>query len=300
MPTFAGLVEETLGILKSYSSDQERRTYLTSGIDADDTAIPLADADKASESMVEIDEELVEIASVDTLSGTATAFPWGRGQGGTTAATHATNARVTISPRWPRYTVKQRINQVIGGLWPDLFRITTDTSQTTSYTKVTYELPAAAREVLDIRWQTDGSPPEYWAGVHSWRMDASAYTALHPTGVTVDIGEPMSTGRTLKITYKTEPTQLAADADDFAAVSGLPSTASDLVCLGAAARLVASLDVARNQTFSVEHGERIAGMQLGSAVAASKYLMQLYQTRLLQERDRLYERYPMRLSRTWI
>lgn len=299
MPTFAALVEETLGHLKAYSSDQERRTYLTSGIDSDDTAIPIADSDKMSETMIEVDEELIEIASVDQLAGTATAFPWGRAQGGTTAASHLTNARVTVAPRWPRFTVKQRINEIIGSLWPDLYAVRTESSQTTSFTQVTYTLPATARGIIDIRWQTDGGTPDYWAGVRTWRFNPSADTSLYPTGVTVDVGAPMSTGRTLRIVYKAEPVALAADSDDFATVTGLPGTASDLVCMGAAARLITSAELARSQSFTVEHSERVGQQASGSAVAASKYLMQLFQVRLSQERDRLFERYPISLMRTW-
>lgn len=299
MPTFAALVEETLGLLRSYSASQERKTYITTSITSADTLIPIADTDKVSETMIEIDEELIEIGSVDQLSGNATAFPWGRGQGGTTAASHALNARVTIAPLWPRFTVKQRINEVIGGLWPDLFAVKQDTSQTTSSTKVTYTLPALAREVIDVRWQTDGGSPDYWAGIRTWRMDPAANVALYPTGVTIDIGEGMSDGRQLRILYKAEPTPLVNDSDDYATVTGLPATSSDLVCLGAAARLIVSAELARTQLFTVEHTERAAATTGGSAVAASKYLMQLFQVRLGVERDRQFERYPMRLMRTW-
>jgi hypothetical protein len=299
MTTFAGLVEETLGLLRAYSTDQERKSSLLSGIDASTTDIPVTDTDKVSESLIEVDEELIEIASVDQLAGTATAFPWGRGQGGTTAASHLTGARVIISPRWPRFTVKQRVNQAIAAVWPDLFAVATDTSQLTSATQVTYTLPATARGVLDIRWQTDGGSPDYWARVHTWRMDPSADTVLYPTGVTVDIGESMSTGRTLKIVYKKEPTPLVNDSDEFATVTGLPESASDLVCMAAAARLIVSAELVRSQSFTIEHSERVADQASGSTVAASKYLMQLYQVRLAAERDRQFERYGIQLVRTW-
>lgn len=299
MPTFAALVEETLGLLRSYSVDQERKTYITAGITDSDVLIPMADTDKVSETMVEIDEELIELANVDQLSGFATAFPWGRGQGGTAAVSHSTNARVTIAPLWPRFSVKQRINEVIGGLWPDLYAVKQDTSQLTSATRVTYTLPALARDVIDIRWQTDGGSPDYWAGIRTWRMDPAANVSLYPTGVTVDIGEPMSDGRQLRILYKAEPATLVNDSDDYATVTGLPVTSSDLVVLGAAARLIISTELTRSQSFSVEHSERVAAQASGSAVAASKYLMQLYQVRLGQERDRQFQRYPLRVVRTW-
>lgn len=299
MATFDGLTNETLGLLQAYSSDQERKSYLTAGVTSGDVALPVADTQFVSQGLIEVDEELIEVADVDQLSNTVTVFPWGRGQGGSTVASHSTNARVTISPRWPRFFVKQKINEVVTGLWPDLFAVHTDITQVTSFTQITYPLPATARQILDIRWQTEGGSPDYWVGVSHYRMDPSADTTLYPTGVTVDVGEPMSTGRKLKVVYTSEPTAMSAGSDDFAAVTGLPASSSDLVCLAAAARLVMSGELARTQTFTVEHSERVAGQASGSAVAASKYLMQLYQVRLAQERDRLLNRYPLRLMRTW-
>lgn len=299
MPTLDAMVDEVLGHLRAYSSDQERKTYLTSSLSSSATAIPMADTQFVSEGLIEVDEELVELANVDQLSSTATAFPWGRGAAGSTAVAHPANTRVTIAPRWPRFSVKQRINEIIVGLWPDLFAVRTDVTQLSSFTQLTYSLPATARGILDIRWQTEGGSPDYWVGVRQWRMEPSADTSLYPTGVTVDIGEGMSTGRKIKFIYKAEPAAMTDGADDFAATTGLAVSCSDLVCLAAAARLVTSAELARSQTFTVEHSERVAGQQSGSAIAASKYLMQLYQVRLAQERDRLFERYPIRLQRTW-
>lgn len=298
MATFSSMTEEVLGHLRAYTADQDRKTYLTSSITAADTTFVAANAEYLSEGLAEIEDELVEIATVDTTSGTATLFPWGRGQGGTTAAAHGANVRVSISPRWPRGQVKNKINETILSLWPDLYVVTTDTSLITSASTITYSLPANCRRVLDVRYEVAG-PEDYWQGVRTWRVDNAAETTQHPTGVAIDIPEWMSSGRTLKITYAAEPQPLVNDADNFTTVSGLPASCVDLVTLGAASKLVISADLARTQMFSIEHNDQNPTQPAGAASNASKYLMQLYQVRLQQERDKLFDRYPMQQRRVW-
>jgi len=190
------------------------------------------------------------------------------------------------------------INEIIASTWPDLFAVQVDESNLTSATEITYSLPADCKRILDIRYDTLGSP-RYWEGIGSWRLDLRANTTSYPTGVAVDISHVTYPGRTLKVTYAAEPSPLVDGSDDFAATSGLPDSTSDLICLGAAARLVVSAELARTQMFSVEHASRVDAQPAGAATAASRYLQQLYQVRLEAERNRLAARYPIRVQRTW-
>lgn len=298
MATFSSLAEEVLGHLRAYTSDQDRKTYLTTSINATDTTFLAANAEYLSEGLAEIEDELVEIATVDTTSGTATLFPWGRGAGGSTAVAHGPNVRVSIAPRWPRGQVKNKINETVLSLWPDLFVVVSDTSLITSSTSLTYTLPADCRRVLDVKYEVPG-PEDYWQGVRTWRVDNAADTTQHPTGVAIDIPEWMYGGRSLKVTYAREPTPMVNDADDFVTTTGLPVSCVDLVTLGAASKLVISADLARTQMFNIEHNDQNQTQPAGAASNASKYLMQLYQVRLQQERDKLYDRYPMQQRRVW-
>lgn len=299
MPTLNQMVEEVLGQLRAYSADQEQKTYLTGSITDTATAFTVQHPDHVTAGLVEIDEELVEVSTVDSLSNTATAFPWGRAQQGSAAVAHALNARVTATPRWPRVWVKRTINEVITSTWPDLFAVKMDEGNITSPTVSAYPLPADCKRILDVRYLLPGSPP-YWQGVGAWRMDLKPNAVAFPTGVAVDIGTAMYPGRELKVVYAAEPSQLASGSDDFATVSGLLDTAADVVCIGAAARLVVSAELARTQTFTVPHAEMVQQQGSGAATAASRYLQQLYQVRLKAERDRLFERYPARVRRTWM
>jgi hypothetical protein len=298
MATYSDLVEETLGYLRGFSSDQEQKTSLTVGIDSDDAAFTVDNGSVLTGGLIEIDDELIEVSTVDTSSNSATVFPWGRAQQGSTAASHSTGAKVTIAPKWPRSRVKRVVNEQILSTWPDLFAVKKDESNTATFAATAYPLPADCRRILDIKWEWQG-PPTYWVGVKSWRLDTSADLTSFPTGVAVDIADPMSPGRTIKVIYAAEPVALVNASDDFATVSGLPESCVDLICVGSAARLVTATELARTQTFTVDHARAMQAQPAGSATSAARYLMALYQQRFEQERERLITRYPIRTWRTW-
>lgn len=299
MPTLDAMVEETIGHLRAFSVEQEMKTTLDGSLTDSATTFQVDNIDRVTGGLVEIDEELVEVSEADSLTNTVTVYPWGRGQQGSTAAAHSDNARVTISPRWPRVRVKRVLNEVIAGLWPDLFKVATDQSNTTSFLVSAYPLPATARRVLDVQWETTGTPTE-WVGVGSWRLDQAADATDFPTGTALSIGDPMDQGRTLKVVYAAEPVAMTSGSQEFSTQTGLPDSASDLVCIGAAARLVVTAELARSQVFTIEHTTRLSEQPVGAATSASKYLQALYQARLEAERDRLYGRYPIKLRRTWL
>lgn len=298
MPTFEQMADETIAHLSAFSADQAQKTTLTVGIDADDVALTVANPDRVVGGVIEIDEELIEVDTVDALGGAVTAFGWGRAQQGTTAAAHSAGARITISPRWPRARVKRVLNEVLAGLWPDLFGVVVDETNTTSFIETSYPLPANCRRVIDVQWEAPGTPL-YWVGVRSWRLDLAADTTAFPTGVSLVVAEPMHQGRTLKVVYAKEPSALTSSAQDFASTTGLPDSCSDLVCLGAASRLVLTAELARTQPFTSDHAYRLQDQPAGAAASAARYLQQQYQVRLETERDRLYGRYPIKIRRTW-
>jgi hypothetical protein len=140
MSTLGDLVNSIHSALHSYTGIQEQQTWLTAGIDADDTALTVASLDAAQRGIAEIDDELVYVASTDDANGVELA-PFGRGYRGTTAATHAINSAVTFAPAWPKAEIRKAITQCLDGLFPQLYQIkTTDISYLPN--PVGYDLPA--------------------------------------------------------------------------------------------------------------------------------------------------------------
>jgi hypothetical protein len=300
VPTLGDLIEETTAHLNAFTEHTEQSATLTADVSVTTGGITMSvdDASLLSRGYVEIGQELLYVSSVDMTVSTATVPAWGRGQQGSTAATHATGSRVIRSPRWPRNRVKRVLNEVLASVYPKLFVVKVDESNTSNPSLLAYPLPADCRRVMSMAWSYSGFV-DYWLDLRTWRVDMSADTSQFPTGKSVAILEPMEPGRTIKIQYEAAPTVLVNESDDFAGVSGLSDSASDLVCLGAAARLAVGSEIARTQPNTVEQSERASIVQGGTTLNASKYLYGLFQQRLEEERDRLLELYPPTRERNW-
>ena len=108
MTTLAEMIDEVLVNLSGYTYQQDRSTYLTAAVttltspSSSPTILSLGSTQDLGKGVIEVDEELMWISSFDRVSNTATIAPYGRGYLGTTAATHAVDAKVTISPFFPR------------------------------------------------------------------------------------------------------------------------------------------------------------------------------------------------------
>jgi len=127
--TLGSMIDEVLINLSGYTYQQDRSTYLTAAVttltspSSSPTILSLGSTDSVGKGIIEVDEELMWITSFDRVSNTATIAPYGRGYLGTTAATHAVDAKVTISPIFPRYVVKRAINDTIRAMGTQLLII---------------------------------------------------------------------------------------------------------------------------------------------------------------------------------
>jgi hypothetical protein len=298
MTTFAELVDETMGMFGRFTGVVEQSCALQNSIDASETTLLLTDHTMIGRGLYEVDEELVLAQQGDSLSGTLVLVPFGRGQQGTAKVAHAAGARVTRAPRLPRARVKSTLNEVLAGLYPDLYAVKTDGSNRANLTQWGYPLPLDVEEVLDVQYS---APPwGNWIGVRRWRVDAKADTTDFATGYSLAIADPIWTGARLKVTYKSRPGRLVNDSDDFAAVTGLQGSASDLVVLGACAKLVAADELMRTQTNSVEQSQRSTISPAGAAANASRLMTTMFNERLEVERRALQARYGApRIVRTW-
>ena len=294
MPSYAAMVEECLGLLSNWTGEQAQMCTLTSAMTTGTLSFTVDQGDRLGIGLVEVDEELVYVASTDESSGTASIPAWGRAQRGSPAAAHAVGARVTTTPRYPRFSVKQKLAQAVAALYPDVPAVRLDESNTADPARRQYPLPAGARRVLAADWQAPVDPPQ-WVPVTHWRLDTRADTTSFPTGVALAVADSMPAGQPLKVLYAGEPGLLAAGSDDFAAVTGYADPVADLVVMAAAARLVVGPDLARVQTDTVEQSDRSATVPASAAMTASRFLRQEYQARVDSERRRVAERYPARL-----
>jgi len=297
--TFAQMVDEIRVNLSGYTLRQDRISNLANvgGISATDLAIKIGSADNLAKGIIEIDDELIWINSFDTTNLQLNAISgFGRGYSGTTPAPHSQNAQVTMTPTFPRVNVKKAINDTINSLYPKLFAVNS-TVFTFNAAQVAYPLPADARDILYISWQTVG-PSREWLPVNRWRMDRMANVTAFNTNKTVNIYDKIMPGRKVQVYYSTLPNDLTNNTDDFATVTGLPESSRDVITLGAAYRLLSYLDTGRINLSSAEADINDNKLPSTAGASASKYVFALYQQRLMEESTKLQDRFPIRVSYT--
>ena len=296
MPTFAQMVDEVRSNLSGYTLRQDRISNLTNpgGINTSELAIKIGNSENLAKGIIEIDDELIWVNSFDKQNLTLNAIQgFGRGYGGTTPAPHAQNAMVTMTPTFPRVNVKKAINDTINSFYPKLFGVAS-TTFTFNAAQVAYPLPAEARDVLYISWQTVG-PSKEWLPVNRWRFDRMANVAAFNTNKTVNIYEKIMPGRTVQVYYSIIPNDLTNNSDDFATVTGLPETCRDVVIFGASYRLLSYLDTGRINLSSAEADINDNKLPSTAGASASKYVFALYQQRLMEESTKLQDRFPIRV-----
>lgn len=296
MTTFNELVEEVLINLEGFTLRQDRTTYLTAGINSTDLSIALANGENIGKGIVEIDEELIHLDSVDRTDRSAVISPFGRGYRGTTAASHNTNAKVTFAPSFPKISVKRAINDTIKAVYPSIYGVDR-TTFTFNSAQTAYSIPAAAESVLAITWQIVG-PSGEWLPIKSWRHDPVANTSEYATGNTVSIYEGLTPGRTVQVVYSKEPTELSSGADVFTTVTGLPASARDVIVYGAAYRMVSFIDPGRLNFVAPEADQNDQTRQFGSGTNTARYLLALYQQRLQEEAAKQIAKQPVRVHYT--
>ena len=299
MATLKDMVDEVRANLAGYTMRQDRITYLanTSGITTTSSSIQIGSSSNLAKGIIEIDDELIWIDSFDKTSSTLNVIPgFGRGYSNTSPAPHAQYAQVTLSPTFPRVTIKQAINDTINSVFPKLWSIQS-TTFTFNAAVSTYALPDDAEDVLAVTWQPVG-PTKEWLPVKRWRMDGMANATAFNSNSTVTIYDGVTSGRTVQVWYTSQPSTLDSNTEDFADVTGLPETCRDVITLGAAYRLLSYLDAGRINLTSAESDNADTKIPSTAGVSASKYLFALYNQRLQDESSRLYGKYPTRIHYT--
>ena len=299
--TLTDLINEVQINLAGYTYQQDRATHLTSAItgttssSASPTILSLGSTENLGKGVVEIDEELLWIDSFDRVANTATVSPYGRGYLGTTAATHALDTKVTISPTFPRYVVKKAINDTINAAGSTIYAAKV-TTFTFNAAQTTYDFDGLnIQNILTIMWQSVG-PSLEWIPVRRWSWDSKAdATAFGATSQTVTIGDYITPGRTVKVVYSTDPTPFTTNAQDFSTQPGLPESCKDVIVLGASYRLLTYLDPARASQVSPQADETDSKRPYGASQTATKQLYALYTQRLNEETQRQQTLYPIRV-----
>ncbi len=298
------MINEVSMNLSGYTLTQDRSTFIKSAVaatassSASPIVLSLGSTDNVGKGIVEIDEELFWIDTYDRVGNTATVAPYGRAYLGTTLATHAVDTKVTISPTFPKFSIKRAINDTIKGLSGTLFAADT-TTITYSSAVSTYRLPTTGtslgiRNVLSVAYESIG-PSKEWIPIRSWRFDANANATSFTSEQTISIYDMITSGRTIQIVYSKDPTAFATNADVFTTQTGLPDSSRDLVVLGATYRLLSNLDPARAAMVSPQADEVDSKRPYGSSQSLTRNIYALYTQRLAEEVKSQQNKHPIRV-----
>lgn len=277
-----------------YTRDQQQISLLADSVNASvgELLLDSSTAGAISRGLVEIDDELVLIKSVDQSTGTAAVMggALGRGREGSVPAAHSAGALVTMSPLMPRVAITNAINDTIQAMYPTL-----PITRTVEVTKLApvfeYGVPAEAVGIHYVTNQTIG-PSKIWHPAPRWRFNLNADPGDFPTGKSIQLMDDTVPGRAIRIVYFVQPNILSQPGDDFSVISGYPNSAQDVVAWGACARLVPSYETARLQGQSIEGTERANLVPPKAALTAADYYRQLYEAALERERNRFFDEAP--------
>jgi hypothetical protein len=297
MATFNEMVNEVKTNLQGYTLKQDRLTYLNAAINSVATSMVVGSSSNLAKGPIEIDDEIIWIDNFSTASNTLNVAPgFGRGYQGSTPTSHAQYSQVTLSPSFPRISIKKAINDTINSLYPKLWAVDSFTF-TFNASQTTYALPDDLEQILFVSWQTTGSSKE-WLPVNRWRADGMANISTFNSTNTINIYENIQPGRTVQVYYTTTPDTLENNSDDFADVTGLPESSQDVVTLGAAYKLLSFIDSGRISLTSAESDLADSKIPSGAGANNSRYIYALYQQRLNEEALKLQDKFPIRLHYT--
>jgi hypothetical protein len=299
--TLANMIDEVLINLAGYTFQQDRATHLTAPVttltstSASPLILSLGSTDSVGKGILEIDEELLWVDSFDRVANTATVSPYGRGYLGTTAATHVVDSKVTISPTFPRFSVKRAINDTIRSLGASIFAVKS-TSFTFNAAQSTYAFNNLdIKNILTVSWEDIG-PSKEWRPLRRWDFDSTAdATAWGANAQTITLGEAPISGRTVRVVYAADPTAFTSNSQVYTTQTGLPESTRDVVILGAAYRLLTFLDPARASQVSPQADETDSKRPYGASQSATKQLYALYTQRLNEETQSQQQNYPPRV-----
>ena len=291
--TLSNLIDDVQLDLSGFTYRQDRTTHLISSISSSDLVLSVASTDNIGKGVIEIDDEMIWVDSYDRQSNTITVSPYGRGYNGTTAAAHSANAKISISPTYPRLAVQRAINDTVSSVYPKVFAVG-NTTATFLASRTTYEVPAEAIQILSMAWQTVG-PTREWLPIRQWRWDPLAYTGAFTSGRTVSIYDNVLPGRTINIIYSHMPVQMTSLTDDFETTTGLPTSMRDVIVYGAAYRLSAFIDPARVSIQTAAADELDAKRPYGAGTTITRQLQAMYMQRLEEESLKQKLQYPTRV-----
>ena len=284
------LIDRALELLLSGEREDVNKLAITvaQGAEALTFVYPLGGIRRGSQ--IEIDLELFRVWDVDADARTAEVQP---GLLGTETAAHTARTLVAVNPRFPRSSIFKAINEELTALsapGTGLYAIAyMDLAATPSSSE--YALDVDVEEIISVQQQVAGSTE--WVTVPSWRFAGIDDPAKFASGNSLHCpwGEA---GATLRVLYKSRFKTLPSASSDIHITTGLPPEMQDIVVFGAMLRVGAVREIKRNFTEAQGDTRRPEEVPPNAVVSSFRNVRAQYESRIMQEAQRLALRYGMR------
>lgn len=225
------------------------------------------------------DGEQAYVWSVDTGTKTATVS---RGQNGTTAEDLAVGDVVFVQPRFTVADIKARLQDEVNNLEAaGLYRVK-ESAVTYDWTNRAYDISAVTDMQVAYAVEITYGGESTW--VYGPFNKTDDYLRPHVT--------PPVTDGTLH--YKATFAAFAAGTDDLESVCGVPASAHDVLCMGAAVKLLYGKEGVRLDERAKQHGRTDEGVPATALTTLARRLDEQRMARLADEIERQVRRWPLR------
>ena len=219
-----------------------------------------------------------------------------RGMFGSTATTHTADAIVYVNAEATPFDVLQAANDELAALSSPsngLFKVATPVELTWNPAVSDYNLTGVSDviDILDI-YEDANDGTGAWLKVprDRWRLKRNSETDDFASGFALSL--PFGVGGDVRAVYKTSFTPLSTLADNVATVTGLPSSALDILEMGTAIRLLVGRGVNRSSLSSQGDTRRAEEVSTTDALQGLGQLKDTYRRRIAEEAARLAAAYP--------
>lgn len=244
--------------------------------------------------VIQIDNELMYVWEV--FSGAKT-VEVERAWNGTTAAAHASGAVAIVDPRFPRAQVLEAINAEIDDLSSPMNGLYQIKSLELNYngTFTMVNLPTTDK-IIDLVSVTVRYIATDYPKITRCRLIRDLPNDDFSAGYAIRFDEQVRAGRMI-VVYKAPFTNVTTEAQNLQNISGFPTTAEDILMMGAQIRLVSPREVKRNFTESQGDTRRSEEVPTGSVSSSINNIIRMRRDRITAEAARLARQYPTFLSR---
>jgi hypothetical protein len=244
--------------------------------------------------VIQIDSELMYIWEIFPGSKSATVE---RGWNGTAAAAHVAGSVTILDPKFPRAQILEAINAEIDDLSSPMHGLFQVKSLELNYngTSLMVNLPTTDKIIdlisVSLRYIATDYPK-----IRRCRLIRDLPNDDFNSGYAIRFDEQVRAGR-LIVVYKTPFSNVTSESQNLQNIAGFPTTAEDILMMGAQIRLVSPREIKRNFTESQGETRRSDEVPTGSVSSSINNIIRMRRDRITAEAARLARQYPTFLSR---